>query len=193
MYKATSCRFLDHLNMSLTKMSLLKYIDALLWFHFLRLHVVSSDGTTFEMEVRRVCSPKTKSSSSQSEEEQIIHRFTGNFETATVDIVNNLDKIGIPSVRNFAVKKRHTEFCQRHINTLAQHERNVNDFLKEEALEKRIKEKRFDKAGFTDKPGEGSHLRSQMWNVLANHEDKMKNFALIFEDYREDFVFCIDE
>ena len=36
-------------------------------------------------------------------------------------------------------------------------------------------------------------MRNELWNVLQFHEDKMDNFALVMNDFREDFVFCIDE
>ena len=54
-----------------------------------------------------------------------------------------------------------------------------------------------EKSGFTmgalaTQAGEGSKVRLSLWNVLQLHDTKMDNLALIYEDYRDDFVFSFD-
>ena len=44
----------------------------------------------------------------------------------------------------------------------------------------------------SDGMGEGSALRTELWEVLKNHKTKMEQLALVLEDDRDEFVFCMD-
>ena len=156
---------------------LLDKIDDFLWSQFIRINVTQSDKYTFDFDIEHVHPKRSRVR---------LASFSGRHSSTVPDILNAIRSFGLTVPSSFySIYHGSQTIPGQHSAKI----RRMSYFLQIQAQE----ESKFKTGVLANKEGEGSQIRLDLWKVLNQHETRMDQLALVYDDCRADYTMCMDE